>query len=190
MQPLSTDGTKERILEAARLAFAARGFSGASIRSIAEAAKVAKPMVFYYFTNKDSLCRAVVDDATSTLQRAYREALRTDGALDGLIALARAHCDLATTQPDLIRFLARCVVTDAELCSALREDQLAAIDEILDRALRLEISRTTARQLIRGAFSTYFMDTIAEAGPADSPESIAHALWRAIASSAILEENR
>ncbi|MEO1171444.1 MAG: helix-turn-helix domain-containing protein [Myxococcota bacterium] len=185
MKALKGDNARDRILDAARSAFAAKGFSAATVREIAESAAVAKPMVFYYFNSKDSLFESVVGDAIETVKNAYRAALRARGALDGLVALARAHADLSTYRPDLIRFLARCVVVDSTLCARLRDDQLAAIDEILDRLAIVEIDRSTARQLIRGAFSTYYMDTVAATGPAPTsscPDSLARALWRALAS--------
>lgn len=60
-QPDHALDTRKRLLEAAVLAFAEDGFDGASIRSIAQRAKVNSAMVQYHFGGKDGL---------------YREALR------------------------------------------------------------------------------------------------------------------
>ncbi|MFC8849074.1 MULTISPECIES: TetR family transcriptional regulator [unclassified Micromonospora] len=48
-------GTREAILDAARAAFAQRGFDAASIRSIAAAAGVDPALVHHYFGSKDQL---------------------------------------------------------------------------------------------------------------------------------------
>ncbi|KAB1937195.1 TetR/AcrR family transcriptional regulator [Micromonospora sp. ALFpr18c] len=48
-------GTREAILDAARAAFAERGFDAASIRAIAAAAGVDPALVHHYFGNKDQL---------------------------------------------------------------------------------------------------------------------------------------
>jgi AcrR family transcriptional regulator len=52
--------TREAILEAARKAFADRGFDGASIRGIATSAGVDPALVHHYFGSKDQLFLATV----------------------------------------------------------------------------------------------------------------------------------
>jgi AcrR family transcriptional regulator len=51
----ATGSTRETILAAAANAFAARGFSGTSVDSIAAAAGVNKAMIYYHFRNKKGL---------------------------------------------------------------------------------------------------------------------------------------
>lgn len=55
-----TEETRQRILEAAEAAFAAKGFDGANMREIALAAGVNKFMLYYHFENKESLFEAVL----------------------------------------------------------------------------------------------------------------------------------
>lgn len=52
--------TREAILDAARAAFAERGFDGASIRAIATSAGVDPALVHHYFETKDKLFLATV----------------------------------------------------------------------------------------------------------------------------------
>ncbi|WP_229400170.1 TetR/AcrR family transcriptional regulator [Micromonospora okii] len=54
-------GTREAILDAARAAFAERGFDAASVRSIAGAAGVDPALVHHYFGSKDQLFLATLD---------------------------------------------------------------------------------------------------------------------------------
>jgi len=54
-------GAREAILAAAREAFAAAGYDGASIRSIAVAAEVDPALVHHYFGTKEKLFLATVD---------------------------------------------------------------------------------------------------------------------------------
>ncbi|HMN80484.1 MAG TPA: TetR/AcrR family transcriptional regulator [Burkholderiaceae bacterium] len=61
--------TRERILEAAFGEFAARGFEGASTRSIAALAGVRHPLVQHHFESKEGLWKAVV----STVQQNFDE---------------------------------------------------------------------------------------------------------------------
>jgi TetR/AcrR family transcriptional regulator len=60
--------TRTDILAAARKAFAVRGFSGTSVREVAEAARVNKAMIYYYFQDKVDLYRAVLSDSFDAMQ--------------------------------------------------------------------------------------------------------------------------
>src|ERR1700733_1289440 len=55
------DGTKARILEAAKREFAKLGFGGARVDSIAARAKANKRMIYHYFSSKEELFTAVVE---------------------------------------------------------------------------------------------------------------------------------
>ena len=48
-------GSKEKIIKAAIKVFAAKGYDGASMDEIAQAARLTKPMIYYHFKNKKSL---------------------------------------------------------------------------------------------------------------------------------------
>jgi len=63
-----SDRTRESILDAARTAFARKGFSGVTIRDITELATVTRANFYYYFADKTEL---FIELGTDT----YREAL-------------------------------------------------------------------------------------------------------------------
>ena len=52
----------ERILDAALEVFAARGYSGATVDRIAAAAGMSKPNLLYYFSGKEAIHAALIDD--------------------------------------------------------------------------------------------------------------------------------
>ncbi|MDR1123221.1 MAG: TetR/AcrR family transcriptional regulator [Elusimicrobiota bacterium] len=52
--------TKEKILETAFDLFAQRGMKDISMREIASACGVTKPVIYYYFKDKDALCCEIV----------------------------------------------------------------------------------------------------------------------------------
>jgi len=56
---------EERILEAARKVFLERGFEGASIEEIAEAARAGKPTIYARFPGKEALFTAVVTQSVA-----------------------------------------------------------------------------------------------------------------------------
>ena len=63
-----TDGdTRAAILAAARRVFAQHGLDGASVREVAETAKVNNAMIYYHFKDKEDLYRAVLTNSFSTM---------------------------------------------------------------------------------------------------------------------------
>lgn len=86
---------REAILAAAKHAFIAHGYSGASMEAIAEAAPVSKPTLYSHFKGKQELFAAVIsgqcEALLGTLSRAQTEHL--DPAA-GLKTIARAFVDL------------------------------------------------------------------------------------------------
>ena len=50
----------EKILQVAIRLLAHKGYHATSTREICEAAGVTKPMIYYYFGNKEGLCKAVI----------------------------------------------------------------------------------------------------------------------------------
>lgn len=55
--------TRAQILKAARCIFSRRGLDGASVREVAQAAKVNNAMIYYHFKDKVELYRAVLSDS-------------------------------------------------------------------------------------------------------------------------------
>jgi len=63
--------TRADILAAARTVFARRGFSGTSVREVAEAARVNKAMIYYHFRDKVDLYRAVLSNSFAAMDRIW-----------------------------------------------------------------------------------------------------------------------
>lgn len=62
MKKIKDEGSKARILEAATVLFAQKGFKGTSIREICKAANVNLCMVSYYWGGKQELYRGIIDN--------------------------------------------------------------------------------------------------------------------------------
>src|SRR5688500_10083019 len=61
-RPRAEPGTRTRLFAAAATAFAARGFAGANVDRIAEAAGVNKAMLYYHFKSKAGLYAEILRD--------------------------------------------------------------------------------------------------------------------------------
>jgi AcrR family transcriptional regulator len=67
------EASKARVFDAAAEEFAAHGFAGAKVDRIAARARVNKAMIYYHFTNKAALYRAVVGDMFAATAARLRE---------------------------------------------------------------------------------------------------------------------
>jgi len=77
--------TKQRLLDAAEGEFAARGFAGARLREIADAASVQPALIHHYFTDKYGLYRAVLDRALLATSTESWSLLSSRHDLEGLL---------------------------------------------------------------------------------------------------------
>lgn len=90
--------TKAAILRAARTEFAAYGFAGARVGSIADRAGVNKQLISYYFDSKEGLYQAILEE-WHQLEARHREGAQS--LEDLVVAYLRANHE----QPELARIL-------------------------------------------------------------------------------------
>jgi AcrR family transcriptional regulator len=132
-------GTKNEILEAALLAFARDGFDGASLPKIAEIAKVAHPLIHYYFGSKDNLWRETVEYAFGGLIReatAVEAASRSLSPLQRLRVMIQAFAQFAARYPNHFGLIMAEMRSDSERLAWLRENYLNAFVKRLTRVLK------------------------------------------------------
>ncbi len=82
---------RERLLAAASHLFGAKGYAATTVREIVEAAGVTKPVLYYYFGNKEGLYLELMGQALSTVQILTAEALAAMGSARERIAALLDH---------------------------------------------------------------------------------------------------
>jgi TetR/AcrR family transcriptional repressor of mexJK operon len=115
------DRKRRDILTAAREAFLANGYVGASVTEVAELAGASKVTVYRHFADKENLFVAVVESAIDEAEARSRPAVdaladTTDLPAD-LRTFARQHVAVVT-QPHLVR-MRRMLIAEAERFPAL-----------------------------------------------------------------------
>ena len=111
----SSEGTRERIVQAAIELFAERSFEGASTRELAARARVAQPLLQYHFQSKDDLWRAAVDRIFDQLTRAMSERLASiDDPTSTAFAkvMIREFITFSSRNPQLHRIITQECKTD------------------------------------------------------------------------------
>lgn len=102
---METNGsTQQQILVAALSRFASCGYAGTSVQEIVDAAKVTKPTLYYYFTNKAGLYQALVNSAHDERYRLMEEAVgRGETVEQKLVELMAALFDYTRNHRELMR---------------------------------------------------------------------------------------
>ena len=98
MGPLTEkgEGTRERILLAARHAFAERGYDGASLNDVIRSAEITKGGFYFHFPSKADLALAVIDETKLRVQDEILAHVRGETGIERLVGLiegAFAICD-------------------------------------------------------------------------------------------------
>src|SRR5262245_32057351 len=92
--------SRERLLAAAALEFAARGFDGAKVDRITSRARVNKAMLYYHFDSKAALYRAILIDLFQSLGASLTDLLTVDGEPEERIGrFIRTVADALSARP-------------------------------------------------------------------------------------------
>jgi AcrR family transcriptional regulator len=108
-------GTGQRILAAAVQEFAEKGFFGARMQAMADAAGVNKAMLHYYFRSKENLYRQVLQVTFQALWQNVEEILQEEAPIiQRLDRVVDLYMDLFIRNPGLVRIILREVVGGGE----------------------------------------------------------------------------
>ncbi len=95
-----------RLLESALGLFSEKGYEGTSIREIIEGAGVTRPVLYYYFANKEDLFRRLLEPALSEYTQLLRSIRENYPEVVGrLKAIARATFMFAENNPQAVRLI-------------------------------------------------------------------------------------
>lgn len=143
-----------RILKAAILVFAKRGFSGASMDEIAAEAGLTKPTLYQYFASKELLFQAMMSAPRDAMMTAFDPSSEADHSepdhVDQLLQFAWAYAD-TVMRPDFLS-LARLIIGEAHRFPHIGRDYQASGP---DRVLQGLMAFMTAQ---RAAGHLYFED--------------------------------
>lgn len=98
---------RAKLIEATRSLVETHGPDGFSVAQAARAAKVSSAAPYRHFADRDALLRAVALNTMERLEDAMREAAIATASdpLDPVVAIGRAYCDFALTEPGLFRLM-------------------------------------------------------------------------------------
>lgn len=130
-RPARRPTTAERILDAALVSFAVRGYEATSLDALADGLALRKQSILYWFSSKEMLLQAVIDRAAAELSDALESALAKAG--DGwarVEAVVRSVFRLGAARPELLGLVREAARLGPPAATRL----LQALGPLVDRA--------------------------------------------------------
>ena len=101
--PKNSPSARDRVLAEATALFAQKGYAATSIREIVTQAGVTKPVLYYYFKNKEALFQAIIEEAAERLDHLLQEPDATEGSIWARInGLCNRFYDYLRNHRDLV----------------------------------------------------------------------------------------
>ena len=99
--------TEEKILQAARCVFVAKGLDGARMQEIADEACINKAMLHYYFESKEKLFEAVFADTVGVFLGKVNDILQYEGAniQEKISLFVDNYIDIISANPFMPQFM-------------------------------------------------------------------------------------
>lgn len=147
-RPKNTTLTRDVILRAAEKVFSQHGYGSARIEKIATAAKCNESLIYYYFSSKEALFVAVLENAYGKMLQAEQSlALDLDRPQDALDAIVLFPWQYYRANPELITLLAAENLHKAkhlaksELAGKFFSPAIAVLDTVIGAGVRQGVFR-------------------------------------------------
>ena len=105
-EEMDGNDAEARLLRSALKLFSEQGYEGTSIREIIEQAGVTRPVLYYYFTNKEDLFRRLLEPALADYTRMLQDTRENYSEVVGrLKAIVRHTFESTEENPDAVRLI-------------------------------------------------------------------------------------
>ncbi len=165
------DRTRQRILETASALMAESGPDAVSMREISAKLKITKPVLYYYFKDKDELIKAAFTEGTKHFREVHMEIIQPGLTLEQKLGkIFSNHLDFIRRYPNMPKCALKVISSPeagvlASLARDLKERNRAALRAMLKKE---NLPRQAAEDVIRmvSAVITHFMIEARENGVA------------------------
>lgn len=138
--------TEEKIREAAKNVFIAKGFDGCTSREIAKAAGMNVALVNYYFCSKKQLFKLVFETAMEDFMLSTVEVFKKDLSLESKMRIfIEREYEFLTLHPDIPRF----IVSELSRGDKCEFDHAEILQKIADTGVFEEFSEAQEKGIIR-----------------------------------------
>ncbi len=144
---MSSDTTKEKIIQAAHDVFILKGMDGARMQEIADEAGINKALLHYYFHSKEQLFKEVFYGILSKLIPGLILIFKGEGSLpDKIEAVVAEYDSFMFRNPFLPQFVIREINRDPDQLSGFMSDK--GLDfELVEKMINKAVEAGTIRQI-------------------------------------------
>ncbi len=146
--------TEERLLKSALRFFSEKGYDGTSIREIIEDAGVTRPVLYYYFQNKEDLFKKLVESLFKELtEKMLHIKQNYSDTIGRLKAIIRTTFEMAEKEPQSVRLILHVYFAPIRSAPPVRGSEMGKqrfkiIESIMKEGLeKAELSGGDARAL-------------------------------------------
>src|SRR5215469_1825448 len=138
--------TRDRVVDAAVVAFGSRGYEATSLDALASDLGVRKQTILYYCPSKEALLDAAIDQAATELSVVLEQALKRAGSgWERIEAVVRSVFRLAARRPELLGLLREASRLGPPATTRLT----GALEPLIDRAAQFLESEMDAGTMRR-----------------------------------------
>jgi TetR/AcrR family transcriptional regulator len=98
-------GARERLLAAALDLFNEKGYAATSVRELVAAAGVTKPVLYYYFANKEGIYLELMQNSYGTFESLVGRISLEGSAQESIIQFCRDLFDISVQRLELVRLI-------------------------------------------------------------------------------------
>jgi outer membrane protein len=183
------DRTRQRILETASAMMAEKGPDAVSMREISAKLKITKPVLYYYFKDKDELIKASFEEGTKHFKEVHTELQEEGLSLEGKLERIFAnHLKFINKYPEMPKCALKIMASPsdgilAQMARDLKERNRAALRTMLEKE---NFSRRAAADVMHLVSSVivHFMVEAREYGSASLDKGLPGRLAKLIVSGA------
>lgn len=184
--------TRSHILHIASDLFAKRGYNGTSIRDISESTGVTKPVLYYYFRNKEHLYVTIIDEAYSSFLGALSEAIENGNNFrERLAGITRIYIQACSGDDSVLRLIFGALFGPKEGLPPLpiwehEKKHIQILNRLFQEAMDQGVIRSRPVEAVMyhflGAINIYLLARLAahESFPSDLEETILDLVFHGI----------
>jgi len=102
---LARQAVRQRIMDAARTLFVAKGYEAATMRDLAKATQYTASALYYHFKDKAELMQAICEADFRALGGRFQAALASADPLENIASMGRAYVQFAAEHPNHYRLM-------------------------------------------------------------------------------------
>ncbi len=136
-EPRPRGGKRDRILDAAIVVFARKGFHGARVSDIATEAEIAYGLVYHYFKNKDEILTTIFEERWSGFLESVEAIGRGPGTVrNQLVSIATLILNAFRLRPEWVKVLVLEIQRTSRFAEPAQQKAVRRLFEVFESVLR------------------------------------------------------